>query len=463
MTAAPAPASGPRRPDVVLVIADQWRGQDQGWIGNADVQTPHLDQLVTTGVALSGCYANHPVCGPSRASLLTGLLPEDHLVVANDLPLAEDVATLGTALRAAGYRTGWVGKWHLEGLPRDAGIKPGRRGFDWFASTNCSHDYLDGHYYTGSEPQRVDFTGYEPEIQTELAIDFLTQAPPAVPSCVVVSYGPPHDPYPDVPAVYRDRYDADTLTVRANAVDDPDARERLAQYYAGITAIDDQIGRLVGELSACGRLDQTLLVVTADHGDMLGSHGRRAKQVPYAEATSVPQVWHWPAGLAPARLSTGVVGLVDLTPTVLDLLGLPPLPHVYGRSYAPALRGDGALRDRVLLGNAVSVDEGWRQGVGEWRGFVDQRLTYARHVDGTPWVLFDDHADPWQLTNLVDGPASADRLRAADRSLDEMLNEAADLDLPAEALLRRLGLVELWNAREHELNGAEARPLEMLA
>ncbi len=451
-----------RRPDVVLVLADQWRGQDQGWAGNAEVATPRLDALARTGVAVGGACANHPVCGPSRASLLTGLLPHDHRAVANDLPLVDGVPTLGTALRDLDYRTGWIGKWHLEGLPRDSGIRPGRRGFDWFATTNCSHDYLDGHYYTGEDLHRVDFTGYEPHVQTELARAFLDQ-PGDQPTFLVVSYGPPHDPYPDVPPEYRERYDADALTPRANAGTDAESRERLAQYYAGITAVDEQIGALVDHLADRGRLDDTLIVVTSDHGDMLGSHGRRAKQVPYAEAVRVPMVWHWPNGLAPRRLDDGLVGLVDLAPTVLDLVDGPALPGVYGRSFVGALRGVGALRDRVLLGNVVSVDEGWRQGVGEWRGFVDATTTYARSVDGSPWLLFDDGADPWQQVNLVDDRTASRRLAEADRRLDALLAEAGDDELPAEPLLRRLGLVERWNDRERELNGAEGRPLAVVA
>ncbi|MGI8768980.1 MAG: sulfatase-like hydrolase/transferase [Propionibacteriaceae bacterium] len=236
-------------------------------------------------------------------------------------------------------------------------------------------------------------------------------------------------------------------------------RGQLAQYYAGITAIDEQIGFLVDHLVAGGRLDDTLIIVTSDHGDMLGSHGRRAKQVPYAEAVRVPLVWHWPAVLAPRLLANGFFGLVDLAPTLLDLLGLPALPQAYGRSLADALRSHGRLRERVLLGNVVSVDEGWRQGVGEWRGFTDATITYARSVDGTPWLLFDDVTDPLQMTNLVDDREAAALQAWADVTLDALLEEAGDLVLAGEPLLRRLGLVAEWNARERELNGDRARVL----
>ncbi|HYH31337.1 MAG TPA: sulfatase, partial [Pseudonocardia sp.] len=323
-------------PNVLLVLADQWRGCDQGWFGNPEVRTPHLDALAAGGVRVRDAYANSPVCGPSRASLLTGLLPHEHHVVANDLPLRPGLPTVADVLAGAGYRTGWIGKWHLDGLPRDKWVSPDRRrGFGFWAAVNCSHRYLDAHYYRGDDPEPVPFTGYEPDVQTELALEFLAEGEPFF---LTVSYGPPHDPYPDVPRHYLDRYDPDRLTPRPNCADGPAERERLHQYYAGISAVDDQLGRLVATLRDSGRLDDTVVVVTSDHGDMLGSHGRRAKQVPFEEAVRVPMVVHWPAGLAPRDVD-GLMGLVDLPTTLLGLVGAPPLPGAYGRDLSAALAG----------------------------------------------------------------------------------------------------------------------------
>lgn len=454
------PSNGSRRsgragslPDVIMILADQWRGQDQGWIGNSEVITPQLDALARNGVAVAGAIANHPVCGPSRGDLLTGRLPHRHRVIANDFPLPDDTPTIGDAMSAAGYRTGWVGKWHLEGMPRDQGVRNGRCGFEMFASINCSHGYHDQHYYSG-DLQRVDFTGYEPDVQTDLALNWLRDHDDR-PSFLVLSLGPPHDPYDQVPDEHLRRYPPEELTLRGNTEDTPANRLRQAQYYAGITVIDDQVGRIVADLTERGRLNDTLLIITADHGDMLGAHGRRAKQVPFAESVRVPLVLHWPNGLQPRR-PDGFFGLVDLGPTLLALVGANPLPDTYGRSLADGIRGGAPLRDRALVANVVSVDEGWRQGVGEWRGFVGAGITYARHVDGTPWLLFDDAEDPWQLVDLTDCPAA---VADADRVLDRLLVEADDLASSAEQTVRELGLVALWNRRETELNGDSARPL----
>jgi arylsulfatase A-like enzyme len=444
-----------RGPNVLLVLADQWRGCDQGWIGNPDVQTPNVDALAARGVRVRDAYANSPVCGPSRASLLTGLLPHRHHVVANDLPLRAGLPTIADVFASAGYRTGWIGKWHLDGLPRDKWVAPDRRGgFDFWASSHCTHDYFDGHYYVGDDPRPVRFRGYEPVVHTDLAREFLA-AEAERPFFLSVSYNPPHDPYPDVPQHYLDRYDPEQLTPRANCADGPAERERLQQYYAGITAVDAQLGRLVAALRDSGRLDDTVVVVTSDHGDMLGSQGRRAKQVPYEESVRVPLVVHWPAGLA-ARDADGLIGLVDLPTTILGLIGAPQLSGVYGRDLSAGLAGRGALREEVLLGNTVSFDEGFRQGVPEWRGFRDRHRTYARSADGTPWLLFDDVADPWQQRNLVRDAAA---VRAADARLDDMLAEAGDEPAPAAVTLERLGLVEAWNGREVELHGEAGRVL----
>ena len=300
-------------------------------------------------------------------------------------------------------------------------------------------------------------------MQTDLAAEFLARAADDdQPVFLVVSYGPPHDPYADVPEVYLSRYDGTRLTPRGNASGDDASRRRLHQYYAAISAVDDQIGRMVETLDSLDLTADTLLVVSSDHGDMLGSHGRTAKQVPYEESIGVPLVLSWPGHLSGGAVRDGVLGLVDLAPTLLGLVGAPPLPQrTYGVDLSAALSGRLAghrrLRDAVLLTNAVSFDQGFAQGVPEWRGVRTPGHTYARRADGTPWLLFDNHRDPWQLDNLVTAPAARHLHRRMDSLVDLMLADAGDVPSPGEAMLRRLGLVEEWNARELELHGAQAR------
>ncbi len=115
------------RPNILFVFADQMRGMAMGCAGNPQVITPNLDRLAAQGTRFSHAYANIPVCGPCRGSLLTGQYPLTHRVVANDLPLPEDAVTVGELFKAAGYRTGYIGKWHLDGIPREKWTPPGPR------------------------------------------------------------------------------------------------------------------------------------------------------------------------------------------------------------------------------------------------------------------------------------------------------------------------------------------------
>lgn len=450
------------RPNLLVVLADQWRGQDQGWTGESAVRTPHLDRLATTGVAVRRAFANFPVCGPSRGSLLTGQPPARHGVVANDLPIRDDVPTFAEVLGADGYRTGWVGNWHLNGMPRLQWVPPERRGgFTRWASAHCSHRHRDGHYFIGdTTAERIDFTGYEPEVLTDLAIRWIEQDHAAGRRFAhVVSLAPPHDPYDTVPQHYRDRHPADAVRVRGNAEDDPGQRRMQQLYWAAISAVDDQLGRLLATLERLGELENTLVVVTADHGDMLGSHGLRAKQVPYAESVRVPMVLSWPDGLPAGSRPNGGMGVVDLAPTVLGLLGRPgALGPTLGRDLSAALRGTAALRDEVLCSNDVTFDNAVRQGTPVWRGFIDATTTYARSADG-PWLLFDDRVDPWQQHNLVVDPDRADDVVAADRRLDVLLAEAGAPTEQGLDLVSALGLQAEWNARERGLHGPEARLL----
>ncbi|GAA4958968.1 arylsulfatase A-like enzyme [Nonomuraea thailandensis] len=460
-------------PNLVVLLADQWRGQDQGWLGGAglpgfqvrpprgartsQVRTPHLDRLAAGGAAVAGGLAGSPVCGPSRASLLTGRLPHQHGVVANDLPLSPELDTLATALSAAGYRTGWIGKWHLAGLPRDKWVPPAARpGIGYYAGVDCSHQHVDGHYYIGQGSRdRITFTGYEPRAQTGLALDFLAETDGG-PFFLTISYNPPHDPYDSVPAHLRTGYPAERMTVPPNTPDSPAQRELQRLYWSAITAVDTEIGRVVAGLERLGLREDTIVVVTSDHGDLLGAHGLRAKQSPYAEAVRVPMVINGPG--VPAYRPDGLLGLTDLAPTLLGLLGLPPI-GTYGRDLSDRLRSRRALREELLIGNWVSFDNGYDQGIGEWRGFVTGELTYARRADGRPWLLFDDRADPWQLHDLAADPASAGRVAEADARLTGLLAEAGDAFLPAERLLAELDLVDAWNARESALRGDRARLL----
>lgn len=457
---------GKDRLNLLLVFADQMRGQDFGAAGNRRLITPSLDRLAAEGTLLTSAIANCPVCTPSRGCLLTGLNPLTHGAVANDVPIRTDVPSIATLLRAAGYRTGYIGKWHLDGVPRDRFTPPGPRrlGFDdYWAAWNCSHQYFDGKYYLNADEVR-HLDGYEPDAQTRLAARFI-EGHRDEPFALVLSWGPPHAPYEQVPQEFLDRYDPSAIELRPNV--SPGSRREadgcrlmLAQYYAAITALDANLGALMQTLEELDLAEDTLLVFTSDHGDMLGSQGTEKKEKPWEESILVPLVMRAPRLLPAGRRMDVLTSLMDLPPTLLELLGVGAPEGMDGRSVAPFLLGqrDDVPRS-VPIGIPIIVDQGWTQGMREWRGVRTARHTYARTHDGG-WLLYDNLADPYQQHNLVDAPSCAAVRDELEQETRLWLDRFQDPFLHGPDMVRAQGIVEQWNARERYMHADGARVLD---
>jgi arylsulfatase A-like enzyme len=313
-----------------------------GCAGNDDIVTPNFDEVATAGTRFEHAYANYPVCSPSRACLISGQYPLTHEVVSNDLPMSTDATSIADAFRDAGYRTGYVGKWHVGGAPRNEWVPPGpdRHGFDDYFQITDKHDYYNATYYGGDGPEPTEVEGYEPAWATDRAIEFIEAE--SEPFCLFLSWGPPHDPYELVPDRYLEQYDPAELSMRANAEpllpgasDHPaaatlrgppgrewgattseeyetgwryeydDQRELLALYYAAITALDDQFGRLLDALDRTGIADDTVVCYTADHGDLLYSHGLNQKGPPHEESINGPFLVRWPGAVRAGRVGAG--------------------------------------------------------------------------------------------------------------------------------------------------------------
>ena len=156
------------RPNILFVYGDQWRAQATGYAGNPDVRTPCLDAFAATAMNCRQATSGTPVCTPARASLLTGMYPHQHGLFLNDAPLNPALPSLGKTFAAAGYRTGWVGKWHVNGHGRYGYIPPERRqGFDHFVGLECTHDYHHSRYYAGNSDELRCWDGYDAFAQTE--------------------------------------------------------------------------------------------------------------------------------------------------------------------------------------------------------------------------------------------------------------------------------------------------------
>jgi arylsulfatase A-like enzyme len=451
-----------RPPNLLFVFADQMRGMDMRCAGNSQMRTPTLDRLAAEGLRLTHCFATSPVCGPNRAALLSGQLPTTTGVVGNDLPMPIGIPSLGAVLAAAGYRTGYIGKWHLDGIPRSKFTPPGprRHGFDFWAAYNCSHDYFHPRYYRDS-PELIETEGYEPVIQTDLALEYLQTQPADRPFCLLLSWGPPHDPYDQVPEEYRRLYDPTTLELRANVrpeADNPlatgmECRRATADYYAAITALDSQLARLLNHLETTGKEKDTVVIFTSDHGDMLWSHGCLKKQTPYEESIHVPFLMRWPGYVQAGSVRSTLTGTVDLLPTLLGVLGIDPPIGLFGRDLAehwiefpskPAQTPPEAL----FIANYFVSDEAVQQAMPEWRGVRTARYTYAERVGRLPWLLFDNLADPYQEHNLVGDPSNAQVEEMLRQALSACLARAEDPFLPEQQMVDHLGLTEAWKQRQ---------------
>lgn len=400
-------------------MPDQFRGMDIGVMGNAQVRTPAMDQLAADGALLRRTYANCPVCCPARGTLLTGKYAHHHGVDVNDAPLPDEQVTIAEILRSNGYRTGFVGKWHLEGGKRQPGfVPPGprRQGFDFWAANICSHNYWNMHYFRDT-PEPIRMPGYSARTFTEEAINFLEEDSDQ-PFCLFVQWGPPHNPYV-APPEYMNLYDPDGIRMRPNWVDGirNGSRRDVAGYYAAITFIDDEIGRLLEVIEAKGQTQDTIVLLTSDHGDMLGSQGTYLKRKPWEESIQVPGVIRYPAGITPADRSDLVFSQVDMTPTLLGLAGVEVPEDMDGADLSATLfdgpeKPSDEAPESVYLQSYTPTEQ---SEFPPWRGVRTARYTYARH-ENQPWLLYDNQTDEFQSENLVDKPEHVE-LRA---ELDKM-------------------------------------------
>ncbi|MEX2263768.1 MAG: sulfatase [Bryobacteraceae bacterium] len=403
-----------RRPNVLFVLADQLRAQSVGCYGNAEVKTPHLDRLASEGALFQNTLANAPVCCPARANMLTGKYTHKNGMVANDLRLRESEVTIAETLAAENYRTGFIGKWHLDGGPRLPGfVPPGprRQGFEFWAANECSHRHFDTHYFRDT-PEPIPIKKFEAEGWTDVGIDFLRESKrDGRPFFLTIAMGPPHDPY-GAPEEYMKMYDFSKLTMRPNwnkAAPNVPGPPEIAAYYAATTAVDDQIGRLSATLQELGLADDTIFLFSSDHGDMLGSHGLRLKRKPWEESIRIPGILRYPARVKGGHRVNALFTQVDFAPTLLSLCGVSQPAGLQGSDLAPVALGEKPEGPDSAFFQIFGPYQGDGTDAG-WRGVRTRRYMYARYRE-RPWVLYDLEQDPYQMKNLA-AESSASAVRA---------------------------------------------------
>jgi len=432
-----------RKPNVVFVFADQWRAQATGYAGNKDVKTPNLDRLAEQSVNFSNAVSGCPVCSPFRASLMTGRYPLTHGVFLNDVPLNNEAVSLAQAYKRAGYETGYIGKWHLNGNRRLAFIpRELRQGFEFWKAIGCTHNYNNSYYYA-DEDVRLKWDGYDAIAQTREAQKYIREHAGGKPFILVLSWGPPHAPYHTAPEKYRKMFDPATFRLRKNvpAEQSQQARKTLAGYYAHIAALDECIGALWETLREAGIEEDTVFVFTSDHGDMLHSRGQMKKQRPWDESIRVPFLVHYPAAIGKrGRTIDMPINSPDIMPTLLGLCGIEIPDTVEGSDFSDVVRGKAEPRDNAALISCPSPFGQWTraQGGREYRGVRTRRYTYVRELKG-PWLLYDNQEDPYQLKNLCNDRRYAELQADLEKLLSEKLKETRDEFLPGGEYISKWG------------------------
>ena len=431
------------RPNLVFVFADQWRAQAAGYAGNKDVNTPNLDRLAKESVNFSNAVSGCPVCSPYRASLLTGQYWLTHGIFYNDKPLNPEAVTIGKVYRRAGYETAYIGKWHVDGHGRRAFIpKERRQGFDFWRVCECTHNYNSSLYYANTDVEQY-WEGYDAIAQTCEAQEYIRRQANKSPFALFMSWGPPHAPYQTAPEKYRGMFDPAGVSVHPNVPESlkEKAREELAGYYAHIAALDNCIGDMLKTLEECRIEENTIFVFTSDHGDMLRSHGQTKKQKPWDESVRIPFLLRYSAVHGKSGRTIDMpINTPDIMPTLLGLSGIAVLKSVEGRDFSGVIKGTQPPgNDAALIMCPVPFHQwNYQQGGREYRGIRTRRYSYVRDLKG-PWLLYDNQADPYQLTNLYNNLKYAEIQQELEKILSRKLEETNDEFLPGPEYMAR------WN------------------
>jgi arylsulfatase len=442
-----AVAAAGARPNILYLMTDQHRADCLGCAGNRVIKTPHLDSIAADGVLFSNAYSSTPSCTPARTALLTGLSPWHHGMIGYGRVAGQYRFEMPQALRDAGYYTFGIGKMHwypqkklrgYHGLLVDESGRAETPGFVsdyrlWFreqapdlnpdATGIGWNDYRAKAY---ALPERLHPTTWT----ADRAVEFIEEYERTEPFFLKVSFARPHSPY-DPPQRFLDMYKEEDMptpvvgdwAARHAPHNDPpnpslwhgdlgvrQAQESRRAYYASVTFIDEQIGRIVAALRKRGLYDNTLVLFFADHGDMLGDHHLWRKTYAYEGSAAIPMILRWPKKMGMdkqrGRTLPQPTELRDALPTFLDVAGAPIPGHLDGKSLLNLVRGDTKdWRPWIDLEHSMCYDQ------DHWTALTDGRFKYIYFAYDGREQLFDMTQDPGELHNLAQESAGEAMLR----------------------------------------------------
>ncbi|TDE03091.1 sulfatase [Jiangella asiatica] len=443
-------------PNILLICTDQQRFSALRAYDNPEINTPNLDRLAGEGVLFENCYVQNPVCGPSRASLMTGQYVHAHGEWANGVALPAHARLFTKDLAEAGYDCGLVGKLHLAACQHgrtEQRLDDGFRVFRWAhdpyrgSSENAYHRWLKASrpdlYEAALDPDSdVDFDTMPTEAHYSRwvgneTIDYLTSSRDKdKPFCFIANFFDPHPGF-GAPKEYMDQYDPATLSRPVTTTDEletkppiyteaskesyPDSKgyvdytddelqETKAAYYAMVTLVDDEVGRILNALDDEGLADNTVVIFTSDHGEMLGDHQLMLKgPMMYDVAVRVPLLLRWPGVIPPGQRRPELVQWVDLAPTLLEAAGVAVRSTHQGASLLGLVTRTAPWVRDWALSEYRNSGAPYEQGVYTTMLRHDRWKIVVHHGDPATarprtGELYDLANDPNELTNLWDEP-----------------------------------------------------------
>jgi arylsulfatase A-like enzyme len=437
MSAEATGTSARRKPNVLYVIADMQRAYSMGCYGDANARTPALDSFAREGLRLDACISTTPVCCPHRASLMSGQFAHHNGMMSNGCKFKPTVKCLGESFRDDGYETGYVGKWHLGRAEKDTDPTYGFPG--------PKSEY--GVYHFARDPAPT----------TDIALKFIAEkSKGTAPWMLFVSWIFPHAPYkaPD-----SNRKDFGKVSIPPNVpagAPHDFAEKSLPDYYGMIEAVDQQFARLMEALKQAGVADDTIVIFSSDHGDMIGSQGYKAKRWPYEESARVPFLIRYPRVIPAGRVLADPFGTPDIYPTLAGLAHVPQPKGLDGMDFSKLFSGktDTAPRDYVYLEMAYAYVP-WPG----WRAFRTRDAMYARTVD-KPWLLYDLKQDRWETNNLAGKDSNQSQVKQMDERLAGLMKQYGD----SWTMKTSTGDVDLWlpgGPKQHSQNLGVPYPGEL--
>lgn len=395
-----------RKPNIVYLLTDQWRGSALGYDGNIDVKTPNLDAFASEAINFTNAVSVTPVCTPHRAALFTGKYPTSTGMFMNDLYLSSEELCMAEMYKAEGYNTAYWGKWHLDGHGRSTYIpKERRQGFDFWRGLECSHNYTKMPYYDNNDTILKHWEEYSPFAIAKDANEYLTKhANDTEPFLAVISIATPHYPHGSAPKKYKDMYPQDSLHLPSNIAEkfEKRARKELQGYYAHATATDEALGSIINKIKELNLSENTIVVFSADHGEMMGAHGVKpfVKQLAWDESVRVPFLISYPTiGKHIGTVVNAPLTTPDILPSLLALSGLEIPKTIEGENLSELiLNPDPELDRAALMMNVAPFGANFKDA--PYRAIRTKQYTYAITPDG-PSMFYDNTKDPLQEKNLV--------------------------------------------------------------